>query len=75
MSTTPGTEWSHTITTSDILLIRCCVGGKDVVFSNDPLGNGRYKITIAGADMKCPGPAEIKDNGTVIATETIAPCP
>lgn len=75
MPTPPGQDYCYTITTTDILLVRVTVSGKAKPFLNDPIGGGRYKLTVGSGDVKCPGPIVITDNGTVVHTETIAPCP
>lgn len=75
MSTTaPDQPWSGTIQPTDINNVTCTVSGNPQLYKNDPQGGGKYKVSLTGGQVKCPGPIVFKEGSTVLLTVTISPC-
>ncbi|MEE9393486.1 MAG: hypothetical protein V3W41_13365 [Planctomycetota bacterium] len=68
----PGVDHCVTLDTD---AVRVTVNGVEVPYTAVSAGGGKYKITVAGASVTCPGPLVIKDAaGKVLQKCEVKPC-
>ena len=72
----PKQEATVNFDAANINNVRYYVNGTEVTPTDvHDNGGGNYDAVIKADDVKCPGPIEIKESGTVIKKVEIAPCP
>jgi hypothetical protein len=71
----PGQPFVTTISSPDITKFECTVSNGTVIHDAVELADGTYRITIAGSDVKCPGPIIFFQDGVQVQVTIVSPCP